>query len=377
MEKVRNASTGQMENPDKVMSVTFDKKSCTRRSTRITRNAVLIPGSFLSLVFIILLCLPSVSQGQVSQAPQSPGTISGTIVDQSGSAVTGATVTLTRGDQSASQQAITGDQGQFSFTNVAPGPYQLTITATNFTTQTSSGVLRAGEASVVPQITLPLATAVTEVHVGLTKVQMAEVQIQNEEKQRVLGFIPNFYVSYVPNAEPLTSKLKFELALKASVDPVTFAVTAAGAGIEQAGDYFNGYGQGAEGYGRRYGALYGDYVISTFIGGAILPSILKQDPRYFYKGTGSPESRLLYAIGNEFICKGDNGRWQPNYSAIGGDLAAGGISNLYYPDQDRGTALAFENGLINIGAGAAVNILEEFVMKKLTRNIPNSDPNKP
>jgi hypothetical protein len=71
------------------------------------------------------------------------------------------------------------------------------------------------------------------------------------------------------------------------------------------------------------------------IGSAILPALLKQDPRYFYKGTGTTRSRILYAIANSVMCKGDNGHWQVNYSGILGGAAAGGISNLYYPASDR------------------------------------------
>ena len=82
------------------------------------------------------------------------------------------------------------------------------------------------------------------------------------------------------------------------------------------------------------------------IGDAILPSILKQDPRYFYKGSGTTRSRILYALANAVVCKGDNGHWQPDYSGILGSLAAGGISNLYYPASNRnGVQLTFENTL--------------------------------
>ena len=88
------------------------------------------------------------------------------------------------------------------------------------------------------------------------------------------------------------------------------------------------------------------------IGGAILPSLFKQDPRYFYKGTGRITSRAMYAIANSVICKGDNGRWQPNYSGILGGIAAGGISNLYYPASDRsGVELTFDNALIGTARG--------------------------
>jgi hypothetical protein len=147
--------------------------------------------------------------------------------------------------------------------------------------------------------------------------------------------------------------------------------------VQQAQNHFSGYGQGAEGYAKRYGASYADLVTNTFIGGAILPSLLKQDPRYFYKGTGSVKSRALYAIANAVICKGDNGKWQANYSAILGSIAAGGISNLYYPANDRGAGLTFENAAIGIGATAAANLLQEFVIRKLTPRLPNTAPSNP
>jgi len=161
------------------------------------------------------------------------------------------------------------------------------------------------------------------------------------------------------------------------VDPVSFGVTGVIAGIQQSQNYFSGYGQGAQGYGKRYGASYADFVAGTYIGGAILPSLLKQDPRYFYKGSGSKRSRILYALANSVICKGDNGHWQADYSAILGSLAAGGISNLYYPADSRGAELTFENTLIGIGESAGVNLLQEFVIRKLTRNVPNQAPANP
>ena len=337
--------------------------------------------------------LSSEQQGSASasgQLPdrQLPGSISGTVVDESGAVVSGARMRLARegqstedqspGDQSPSQEALSGDNGQFSFANIAPGPFQLTVTSAGFATQTSSGILHSGENFIVTKIALAVATAVTDVEVQLTQTEVAEEQVKVEEKQRVLGAIPNFYVSYVPDAAPLTSKQKFKLAWKTVVDPFTFVVVGGAAGIEQAQNHFSGYGQGAQGYGKRYGAGYTDTVAGTFIGAAILPSLLKQDPRYFYKGSGSKPSRFLYAIANSYICKGDNGRWQTNYSNILGSLAAGGISNLYYPAQDRnGAGLTFENGAIGIGATAVDNLLQEFLIRKLTPKAPKHDPAKP
>ena len=316
--------------------------------------------------------------GQQQPAERLPGIISGTIVDQDGSGVVGARVTLVREEQSPNQEVLTSDDGQFSFANVAPGAFQLTITAAGFATQGFSGTLRSGERNSVPQITLMVAANFTEVRVEFSTIELAQEQLKDQEKQRVFGVIPNFYVSYVSNAAPLSPKQKFQLAWKSTVDPVTFGVTGVVAGVEQATNQFGGYGQGAQGYAKRYGASYADVVTGTFIGGAILPSLLKQDPRYFYKGTGTARSRVLYAVANSVICKGDNGHWQPNYSGLLGSLASGGISNLYYPPNDRsGVSLTFENMLIGIGETAAVNLLQEFVMRKLTPNVPNYQPATP
>ena len=318
------------------------------------------------------------SAGQQQADPRLSGSISGTIVDPTGAAVAGAQVRLSREDQSPDQEAQSDDDGQFSFANVAPGPFGITITLGGFATQTSAGILRSGESYTVPQIALALATAVTEVHVVLSRTEVAEDQIKAEEKQRVLGVVPNFYVTYDHHALPLNSRQKFELAWKTTVDPVSFGVTGVIAGIQQSQNDFSSYGQGAQGYGKRFGASYATFVASTYIGGAMLPSLLKQDPRYFYKGSGSKRSRILYALANSVICKGDNGHWQANYSGILGSLAAAGISNLYYPAENRdGLELTFENSLIGIGESAGINLLQEFVVRKLTRNVPKYQPANP
>jgi hypothetical protein len=304
---------------------------------------------------------------------QLPGQITGQVLDPKGAALQGATLTLSRDDQSLDQQVQSDENGRFSFANIPPGLFRVTVAAEGFAAQTISGNLAAGESYAIPQITLAIATATTEVRVvPPSQVEIAEEQIKEEEKQRALGFLPNFYVTYVPDAAPLTAKQKFKLAARTLVDPVSFGLTAAAAGLEQATRQFNGYGQGAQGFAKRYGAAYTDGVTGTMIGSALLPSLLKQDPRYFYKGTGTRRSRILYALAMSVTCKGDNGHWQPNYSGIIGSLAAGGISNLYYPPQDReGATLTVENALIGIGTTAAANILQEFVIRKLTPNLPN------
>jgi Carboxypeptidase regulatory-like domain len=318
----------------------------------------------------------STQEQQTNQQPS--GSISGKVVDQTGVNISGALVKLTQQGQSSSTEALSDEGGQFSLFNVAPGPFQLTITSPGLASQEFSGILSSGEAYVTPIIMLAIATQVTEVHVGLTPDELADVQVKEQEKQRVLGFIPNFYVSYVPNAAPLSPKRKFQLAWKSASDPVTFAAVGFVAGLDQAGDRWGAYGQGAQGYAKRFGATYADVFVGTFIGSAALPSLLKQDPRYFYKGTGTKRARILYALANSVICKGDNGNWQANYSSIAGNLAAGGISNLYYPAKDRnGVGLVFSNALIRIGETAVANIFQEFVAPKLTPNLPRRAPAQP
>ena len=312
------------------------------------------------------------SSGGGQQLDQRPGSISGRIVDQSGANIGGARVKLTQEGQSQSQEVLTDDSGEFSFANTPPGPFQLAISSEGLAPQEVSGIVHPGEAYVVPLVMLVVATQKTEVLVGLTQVELAQEQLNEQVKQRVFGFIPNFYVSYVPNAVPLTAKQKFKLAWKTTSDPVTFLGVGALAGIDQATDRWGAYGHGAEGYAKRFGATYGNVFIGTFLGGAVLPSVLKQDPRYFYKGSGSTKSRILYALANSVICKGDNGRWQPDYSSIVGNFAAGGISNLYYPPNDRnGAGVVFSNALIRIGETAVANIFQEFIIPKLTPNLPS------
>lgn len=364
----------------------------------VKERSVLCTGSLVWLSLCVLLCCSAtptwsqetsilqvatsavadspqaeLSSGGGQQLDQQPsGSISGRIVDQSGANIGGARVKLTQEGQSQSQEVLTDDSGQFTFANTPPGPFQLTINSEGLAPQEVSGIVHPGEAYVVPLVMLVVATQRTEVLVGLTQVELAQEQLKEQEKQRVFGFIPNFYVSYVPNAAPLTAKQKFGLAWKTTSDPITFLAVGALAGVDQATDRWGAYGQGAEGYAKRFGATYGNVFIGTFLGGAILPSVLKQDPRYFYRGSGSTKSRILYALANSVICKGDNGRWQPNYSSIVGNFAAGGISNLYYPANDRnGAAVVLSNALIRIGETAVANIFQELIVPKLTPNLPS------
>ena len=324
--------------------------------------------------------LPDSPEPQAANlAIESKGSIHGVVVATDGSVCEGATVSLAQaGTGSQELRTATSDSnGRFSFPDVPSGAFSLTITTKGFATQVVTGVLRAGEDFDAQSIVL-VVTSSSEVKVTASQVEIATEQVKAEEQQRVLGVIPNFYVSYSPNPAPLTSRQKFSLAWKTSIDPVTLVTTGIFAGVEQEENSFKGYGQGTAGYAKRYGAGYADNFINTMLGAAILSSWWKQDPRYFYKGTGSVRSRAFYAIANAVICKGDNGKWQPSYSNIVGGLAAGGISSIYYPASDRdGLKLTFEDTAIGTAESAVQNLIQEFIVKKLTPKIPNYGSGKP
>jgi hypothetical protein len=304
-----------------------------------------------------------------------PGTLHGTVTDRDGASIPGARITFTR-TPSASEVAVTittasAQDGTFAFPNLPAGSFTLAVTAAGFTPRQTVGEIRSGETAELPPIAL-IASTFTDVQVTATQTEIAEAQINIEEKQRILDFFPNFYVSYIPDPVPLDPKQKFELAWKTVIDPVSLVLNGVTAGAQQADNTYS-WGQGTQGYAKRYAAAYGTFMTGTFLGSAILPILFKQDPRYFYKGTGSIHSRAGYAIANAVICKGDNHRWQPNYSAILGGIAAGGISNLYYPAVNRsGAGLTFEGAAIGTGIAAISNLLQEFLIRKLTPHIPKN-----
>lgn len=279
----------------------------------------------------------------------------------------GAAVRLTSDDQTFSRDAVSGNNGQFTFSSVPPGPFKLSVTSSGFGGEAYSGELAPGQTFLVPPIVLSVATVVTAVNVKVDPVEVATEEIQEELHQRVFGFIPNFYVSYHEEAAPLTTKLKFKLAWKSTIDPITIAGTAFLAGLQQAGDQYPEFGQGAEGYGKRFGAGYADVMASTFLSGAVFPTLLKQDPRYFYKGTGTTGSRIWRAVGNSVICKGDNGRWQPNYSNILGSVGGAAVASTYYPTKNQASVI-FTNSLVRLGESSLAGIIQEFVIPKISKS---------
>lgn len=312
-----------------------------------------------------------------AQPQQGSASLFGTVLDSSEALVRGARVTLYGKDGAPRRVLTSGSGGEFVFADLPAGTYRFTVSAAGLGSFDSGEiVLAAGEKCEVKHILLSIATARADVEVTASLTELAQEQVKAEEKQRVLGVLPNFYSIYDPRAAPLSSRQKFELALRSVTDPVSFAGAGFAAGIEQANNSYPGYGQGAQGYGKRYGAAYGDEIIDRMLSSAIFPSLFHQDPRYFYKGTGTKSERLVYALRSAIVCKGDDGSWQPNYSHLLGNFAAAGISNAYYPPASRGGVLTLRNGLIATAGNAGANVLREFLLKRLTPKVPDYDREK-
>lgn len=144
-----------------------------------------------------------------------------------------------------------------------------------------------------------------------------EQQIRKrEESQRILGVMPMFAVTNRRKAQPLTPPQKFHLFVKSAFDPFVFAAVGIQAGISQGDNQFPGYGQGAEGFGKRYGAALGDSVSSNFFSNFFYPVLLKQDPRYFRRGQGSVKRRIGYALAQELVAHTDKGGHSFNFANV-------------------------------------------------------------
>lgn len=300
--------------------------------------------------------------------PTAPATLEGTVVDTNGDVVEGAHIVLSG---PAGQRTLeSGADGQFAFSSLPPGSYKLVITGGSVSTWESPAiVLQAGETRYLSKLVVAMNAGVTEVRVTSNQEEIAEEEVHVEESQRVLGIVPNFYSAYDWNAPALNARQKFTLAFRSEIDPMTFAGAAAVAGAEEYQGIYPGYGSGFSGFGKRFGAQYANDFGSRMIGSAVFPSLFHQDPRYFYKGTGSFRSRALYAVKSAVICRGDNGKPEFDYSHILGDMAAGSLANLYYPESNEGPGLIFTNTLIEIGGMAGTNLIREFLLKGFTTHV--------
>jgi len=329
-------------------------------------------------VLALLLCLcgskASSAQEQPTLLPDAPrpqrGIIVGTVIDLNNDPVPDATVVLQGPTLSPPRTIVSNENGSFQFTDVDPGTYQVTISAEGFANWASPVIiLKPGQYAILTDGKLHIAEALTTITVASPPASQKEIaaeQLKVEEQQRIFGFFPNYLVQYDANAAPLTAKMKFRLAAKVAFDPVTMAGVAVFAAADQAGNTPN-YRQGMIGYAERYGATYANGFTDIMIGGAILPSLLHQDARYFYQGTGTNKSRVFHALASPFVCRGDNGQRQVNYSTMGGDLAAAALTNAYYPPSNRGVGLFLSNFFIDTGQRAAANVAQEFFLRRVTK----------
>ena len=234
------------------------------------------------------------AQRRSAPAPQN-GAILGTALDVNGGVVPGANVVLDGPAAADRQTTVTSENGFFEFKDLrAQTAYRVTVSAPYFASWTSQPIILArGQFFTIADIKLHLSVVQVTV-TALTPEQIATEQVKAAEKQRIIGgVIPNFYVTYDEHPAPLTPKLKFQLAYRALIDPVTFAGFMLNAGIYQAIDYPQ-YSGGMKGYGQRLGATFAGGYTNIFVGDAILPSLLHQDPRYHFRGTGTTGSRLRY-----------------------------------------------------------------------------------
>jgi Carboxypeptidase regulatory-like domain len=318
----------------------------------------------LAMTTVVPMCL----FGQNVKPEPELGIIIGTAIDVNGNPVPNATVELKSFDGNVRRTLSTPENGSFQFRDVKSGvPYEITVTAQDFADWKSSSItLQPGQFKIVTGIQLRVETQKTTVNVHYDPVQVAAEQLKAEEHQRVFGIVPNFYTSYEKDPAPLTAKMKFQLALKVSVDPVTAAGVFGFAGIRQAANSPK-FGQGWGAYGERIGVTAADGFSDIMIGGAILPSLLHQDPRYFYQGTGTTASRIRHAMLSPFVAPSDSGKWEPNYSSLGGDLASAGLSNLYFPRANRGIGLVFGNFAIGTAERIGASLAQEFIIGKFTK----------
>ena len=317
-------------------------------------------------------CLASTAPAQnapaLVSAQSSVGVVAGTVIDVDGEAVPGARVTL-----NGARVMVTDELGAYRFEGVAAGAFNLTITAEGFAAGTAAGNLRGGDTAQVPSLTLG-ASSTADVTVTTTMAEVGQAEVKVEETQRLLGTLPNFFVAYDWNAPPLKARQKFELSYKVTIDPVTVLISEVTAGIQEANNSLSGYGKGGTGFVKRFAADQANVAIGTFTGGYLFPLILHQDPRYFYMGPehGSIKKRFFYAISTGLITRGDNGKWQPNYSSVLGDLASGAAANAYYPSTDRhGWTTVIDAGLLGAALDGAGNVVQEFLYKRLTPHAPD------
>ncbi len=199
-------------------------------------------------------------------------------------------------------------------------------------------------------------------------------------KDRLFYALPNFLtLENASQAPPLTAKEKFKVTLRSSFDPIEFFWHASLAGIEQAENSEPGYGQGMEGYAKRFASHFADGTIENTMTSAVLPSMLHQDPRYYQSGKGGFWHRAGYAVSRIVVTRSDSGQSQFNYSEIFGSAASAGISTFtYHPRGDRYLGNAASVWGSEIGWDALSFAIKEFwpdIRRKIHKRKPAATTN--
>lgn len=178
----------------------------------------------------------------------------------------------------------------------------------------------------------------------------------------MFGMIPDFENTNdtEANRQPLTVRQKYVLSLHQAFDISAHIGDAFQAALQQAGNGQPRYGQGWGAYGQRFAAAEGDQITGSILIYGVLPSVLREDPRYFRQGRGSTIARVWYAINRTFVTRTDKGTYRFNTSETLGQLMSCSISTSYYPPQDRGVDRVFSNWAVNLGGNSAYNVLSEY-----------------
>ncbi len=183
----------------------------------------------------------------------------------------------------------------------------------------------------------------------------------NPKNDRLFMVIPNYTTVEVPTTYiPLTVKEKFKLGAEDAFDPYAFPLAGVLAAIAQAKDDDPAWGQGWKSFGKRYTAGFGDTVTGSFMTTGVFPSLLREDPRYFRKGTGGFRRRSLYALKRIVVIRADSGRSEFNFSEFGGNAVAGGISQIYHSRQERSVSNFMNDWAMQIAIDVIANQAKEF-----------------
>lgn len=179
--------------------------------------------------------------------------------------------------------------------------------------------------------------------------------------RHIFWVVPAFNVDYASNFHPLTPKEKFDEWARGAYDPLGLAAGAFEAGTEYSPTSgFCDYGQGWRGYGECFGSAELDANVSSFFGDFVFTVLMHQDPRYFRLGHGSFGRRLWYAVSRVWLTHSDSGHIVFYSSALSGTVLAAAVSNLYYPQQERGFSLTLSRIGWDLGDTALYNAAAEF-----------------